>query len=243
VLLGDTYRSLRRHAWLIVFGTLACVFVAGLLTARRHVTYEATSVVRIMPVGTADANARFEAAQHLTNTYANIYTRGAVVAQMNAMLGGRVRITRNALEAHEVKDLDLLSVGARDRDPRRAALIAEAGVRALEALSSTERLRVISPAVPPREPASSRTGLNLALAFVLGLILSAGLALLLDALRQPVPDAAAIERDVGVPVLARVPMLRFARATLRAMPHAEEAVSVRQGMKRARAGRLKRGAP
>ncbi len=219
MLFPDFYNALRAHKALVILGTLACVLATFLVTNAQRKHYEASAVVRIEPTDTdSNPNDQYEAAQRLARTYAEVYQRGGVNQQVSALLAGPANATsrpapidEKELVARQVKDLDLLSVGALTTDPRRSAQIANVGWRALDRLSDRDRLILVTPAIAPAAPASPNLKLNLALSLFAGLILSMGLALILHALRQPVPDADGLERDFGLPVLATIPHLQFGR--------------------------------
>ena len=216
MLFPDLYNALRAHKALVVLGTLACVLATFLVTNAQPKYYEASAVVRIEPGGDSGPNDQYEASQRLARTYAEVYERGAVNQQISVMLAGPggarpAPSQEDELVAQQVKDLDLLSVGALTTDPRRSAQIANVGWRALDRLSDRDRLILVTPATAPTSPASPNLRLNLALSLFAGLILSAGLALILHALRQPIPDAEGLERDFGQPVLATIPHLDFGR--------------------------------
>jgi capsular polysaccharide biosynthesis protein len=226
VLFPDLYNALRAHRALVILGTLACVLATFLVTNAQQKYYEAAAVVRIEPTDQdSNPNDQYEASQRLARTYAEVYQRGAVSQQISALLGGPAsanarspRILPEELVAQQVKDLDLLSVGALTTNPQRSAQIANVGWRALDRLSDRDRLILVTPATAPTSPASPNLRLNLALSLFAGLILSAGLALILHALRQPIPDAEGLERDFGQPVLATIPHLDFGRRPSSAAP-------------------------
>ena len=219
MLFPDLYNALREHKVLVAVGTLVCVLATLLVTNAQPKLYEAATVVRIEPTDeNSNPNDQYEASQRLARTYAEVYERGGVDAQIRTLLsdgaGATTRpapIPEDALVAQQVKDLDLLSVGAVTTDPALSARIANVGWRALDRLSARDRMILVTPAVAPDAPASPNLKLNLALSLFAGLILSMGLALILHALRQPIPDAEGIERDFGLPVLATVPHLQFIR--------------------------------
>ncbi len=212
MLFPDLYAALRAHKLLLVLGTLACVLATFVVTNAQQKYYEASAVVRIEPTSeTSSPNDRYEASQRLARTYAEVYQRGAVNDRIRTLLNARVPIGEDELVAQQVKDLDLLSVGALTTDPRRSASLANAGWRALEDLSRRDTLILVTPAVVPDTAASPNLKVNLLLATVAGIILSTGVALILHAVRQPIPDAEGVERDFGLPVLATIPLLQTSR--------------------------------
>lgn len=191
----------------MLVGTLACVLLALVLTSTQEKSYTASATVRVEPVESTNANDLFEAGQRLSRSYAEIYTQGAVIARMTRYMPGQAPADRSELAAQQVKDLDLLEVSGVASDRRRAVAIANAGARALEDFSARERLTPITPATLPAGPSAPNVRTSLVLALVAGFVLSAGVALLLDALLQPIPGPDELEQFLGVPVFAVIPRL------------------------------------
>jgi capsular polysaccharide biosynthesis protein len=209
VIYSELYRVLWRRKLLILLGTFVCILFALVVTSSQQKLYTATATVRVVPSSTSNANDSFEASQRLSRSYAEIYTQGAVAPRMSQLIGARSPVKLSELAAGQVKDLDLLAVSGVSEDPRRAVLIANAGARALEDFSTRERLSLITPARLPTSPSSPNVPLNLVLALLAGFILSAGLALALNAILQPIAGPEDLERELEVPVLAVVPKLRL----------------------------------
>ena len=212
MLYTELYRTLWRRKALVAAGTLICVALTVFFTSRQQKQYTATATVRVEPTAVSNANDSYEASQRLARTYAQIYSQGAVVLLMSRYMPGQPPPALKELAAKQLKDLDLLEVSGVSSEPRRAVTIANAGARALEDFSPRERLAPISAATLPDGPSSPNVKLDLLLALVAGFVVSAGAALLLDALLQPIPDADELERTLDVPVLASIPRLDLAAA-------------------------------
>ena len=75
-------------------------------------------------------------------------------------------------------------------------------------LQNLETVSVATPASPPTIPSSPRTGLNVALGAVAGLIVALGLAALLEYLDQGLKTPADVDRRLGIPCLGIVPKYR-----------------------------------
>ena len=74
-------------------------------------------------------------------------------------------------------------------------------VSQVESRASQTNVALLSPAVAPSEPTHPRLGLNLALALVLGALLGAGLAVLLEMLDRRVHAPADLQIGMDVPLL------------------------------------------
>jgi uncharacterized protein involved in exopolysaccharide biosynthesis len=66
------------------------------------------------------------------------------------------------------------------------------------------KIKVISPAVAPLEPAKPRRKVNVALSLVLGLLCGVGLALLVERLDHSVNNPVDLEQAIGLPVLGSI---------------------------------------
>lgn len=109
----------------------------------------------------------------------------------------------------------LLEVVADNTDPQQAQLIANATARSLASeivrLESSQsggkpvRVEVIRPATTPGSPVSPRTRLNVAIGFIIGLVIGAGLALLRATFDTSVKTAEQLTEATGATLLATIP--------------------------------------
>ncbi len=119
-----------------------------------------------------------------------------------------------SIDAAQLTDLELLRIGATHENPDVAADVANAVPRALARFikrtgSSRDTITVVERASAPSTPISPNMKQNLVLAFVLGLILAAGLALLREGLSDRIEGVEELERIAGHPVIAVIPNLKF----------------------------------
>jgi capsular polysaccharide biosynthesis protein len=202
----------------MVVMTALLVAAAWFLTSRQTPIYEASTLIRVLqeikdPSETGGALATGE---RLARTYANIVETNNVADRIVNDLDGQVAIEDVRISAEPVEDLELLWIAARNEDPERAALIANSAPNALESFirqseAVADEVIVVEAAGVPSTPVAPRLILNLALAFLLGLILNGALALLIEVLGDRIHDADEVERVTGQPVLGSVPTLQFIR--------------------------------
>lgn len=215
---GDVYRALWRHRIFIAVLTTVAVVATWLATASQTKTYEASALVRIQQrIGDpSEALGALEAGQRLAETYSRIIDSGALDAQVSKVAsrssGGNVGTVD--LSGEPVQDLELLWVSARDEDPAKAALVANAVAPALRSFIATtgtlrDQVVTIKPATRPSSPASPNLSLNIAIAFLLALMFNCALALLYELLRDRLPETEELSESVGYPVLATIPPLRL----------------------------------
>lgn len=216
---ADLYRALWGRKVLIATLTAVCLAATLFFSLRQTPVYEAETLVRIQQRIDEPSQAfeSLEASQRLTETYAEIIQSGALGDRVERLLAPRlagVVVSDRELTAQPVKDLELLTIGARDPDPRRATVIANAVPAALrnfirETGTLRDSIATVAPAELPTSPASPNILLNLALALLLGLLVNGAIALLAELLADRLPDPDELEASMGVPVLTTVPTLEF----------------------------------
>lgn len=212
---GDVYRALWRHKVFIAVLTAAFVGATWYVTKRQTQEYEASALVRVQERGrkAGDAASALQASQTLAQVYAKIIDSGALAGQTKKLVAGKVRnLSEAKVSATPVQDLDLLTITARSTNARRATVVASATPIALRAFirdSGSQSEHVVTVDTTPSSAVSKHLALNVALALMLGLIFNGALALVLELVRDRLPEPDELGRAVGHPVLATIPTLRL----------------------------------
>jgi len=216
LVISDVYRALWRHRWFVLLLTLALVAAAYVLTTRQTKQYTASALVRVQQdVRTAEeAFGALLTGERLARTYERIAETESVSNLVKAELRGEVPSGAVVIEAEQLSNLELLGISVTYQDPEVAATVANAVPRALATFiertgSFRDTITVVERASTPTTPSSPNLRLNLVLAFLLGLILSAGLALLRESLSDRIEDIEELEKVAGHPVIAVIPNLKF----------------------------------
>jgi polysaccharide biosynthesis transport protein len=217
---GDVYRALWRHKLLIVALTIAFVGATWYATSREARTYEASTLIRIQPAFTGtDALSALQASQRIAQTYAKIIDSDALDARITRLVSREISprdLSSVTLSGKPVEDLELLWISARSKDPTRARIVANAAPTALRRFIQDtgtfgDQVITVKAATTPASPVAPRTGWNVAIALVLGLIFNSALVLLIEAFRDRLPEPEELGQDVGYPILATIPTLRLRR--------------------------------
>ncbi|EOO73061.1 MULTISPECIES: YveK family protein [Bacillus] len=169
----------------------------------------------------------------LTNTYKVIIKSPVVLDQVNEKLN--LNMTAQALTgkinvANE-KDSQVISVTAEDKDPKLARDIANATADVFKGevakIMNVDNVTVLSKAevAENQSPIKPRPMLNVAIAFVVGLMASVGLAFLLEYLDNTVKKEEDVESLLGLPVLGIV--ARMDEETASVKSHAPSSRKVR----------------
>jgi capsular polysaccharide biosynthesis protein len=212
---GDVYRALWRHRVFITVLTAVFVAATWYATEQQTQTYEASALVRAQERGrkAGDAAAALQASVTLAQSYAKMIDSGALDGQTRELLAGKVRnLSGVEVSADPVQDLDLLTIRARSNNARSATIVANATPSALKAFihnSGSQSEHAVTVDTTPSSPVSRHLALNVALALMLGLIFNGALALVLELVRDRLPEPDELGRAVGHPVLATIPTMRL----------------------------------
>ncbi|MEX2459591.1 MAG: Wzz/FepE/Etk N-terminal domain-containing protein [Actinomycetota bacterium] len=228
--LRDYLLILRRRKWIGVVVLAATIATAATLTTLATPVYESAATVFVGPQAFVNEDTpggasgqiqiSLSIAERLTKTYARMM-RSLTVAE-KAVEDADLRVDAGYLRArltvNAIEDTTLIELIVRDLDPVQASQMANATARAFVELAadltrpgSTETRAPIVPltlfeeAPTPLAPVSPNPSRNLALATVLGLVLSVGMMFAAEYLDVAVRGPDDVERLVHLPVLALIP--------------------------------------
>ncbi|HGO9402907.1 TPA: YveK family protein [Bacillus cereus] len=169
----------------------------------------------------------------LTNTYKVIIKSPVILEQVNEKLNLNMTaqaLTKKVNVANE-KDSQVISVTAEDKDPKVARDIANATADVFKGevakIMNVDNVTVLSKAevAENQSPIKPRPMLNVAIAFVVGLMAAVGLAFLLEYLDNTVKKEEDVENLLGLPVLGIV--ARMDEETMNVKSHAPSSRKVR----------------
>ncbi|WP_264448461.1 YveK family protein [Bacillus cereus] len=169
----------------------------------------------------------------LTNTYKVIIKSPVILDQVNEKLNLNMTaqdLTKKVNVANE-KDSQVISVTAEDKDPKVARDIANATADVFKGevakIMNVDNVTVLSKAEvgENQSPIKPRPMLNVAIAFVIGLMAAVGLAFLLEYLDNTVKKEEDVENLLGLPVLGIV--ARMDEETASVKSHAPSSRKVR----------------
>ena len=109
----------------------------------------------------------------------------------------------------QLGDTEILKITVKDEDPELAALIAntesEVFQQEINDMMEVENVSTIDVAKVPGSPVSPNKLMNIAIATVLGMMVSVGLVFVLEFLDRTYKTPTDIERHLGLPVLGAIP--------------------------------------
>lgn len=155
--------------------------------------------------------------QQLAKTYATI-ARSRTVEE-NVINDLNLTMTVEQLDkliaVDQVNTTEVLEIKVDNTDPKQAASIANAMVsefsKAVIEIKKVDSVSIVDKAVPPDIPVKPKKTLNIAIAFVVGLMAAVGMAFLLEYFDNTVKTSQDVETLLGIPVLGVIPNYEVAR--------------------------------
>jgi len=152
-----------------------------------------------------------QVSRQLVNTYREIVHSRRVleIVIANRSLPYNLSEMREMVEVQSVRDTELITVEVTNPDPELAGTIANevanVFMEQIIEIMQIENVSVVDEAVAPNSPVSPRVPLNVAVAFVVGLMAAFGLAFMVEYLDQTVKDPDEVQKLLEVPVIGLMP--------------------------------------
>jgi len=224
---------IRRWIWMIVMVTVIATITSGVVS--KYVIkpmYQATTTILVNQKYTAqDALSGMIYNDVMTNealvgTYSEVMKSNAILSRVihslnlpytTAQLAAQVTVTSN-------NQSEVISLSVNDRSIAKAVLIANLLARDFQhkvvQLMQVKNVQVLDPASVPAQvkPISPKTTTNVAIAFVLGLMVSVGIAFLIEYLDDSVRTDEEVTQILGVPLLGTISTMEGERKKLSLSP-------------------------
>lgn len=221
--LKELWRVIKKRLAMIVVITLVATITSGVVSkVVLPKQYAGTATLMVIPHNNAqDLLTSMVTGQQLVDTYSQLVTSPSVVNHVNASLhlGETERQLTHAITATPETNTDLLTVTVKGKSPTGSAKVANAVANQTVALvtkvQGQKNLEVVTPAAPSSIPVAPKAKTNVAIAFVLGLLVSGGLAFLLEYLDDSVHSEDDVKRYFGDwPLLTVIPAIEAAAKPL-----------------------------
>lgn len=149
--------------------------------------------------------------QKLLQTYAETIKTNEVIqaAINNTNADLSVKDVKDSLTVTSIADTQILQIKYKNNDPEVAKSILEnitnEFVILAKELVPNGNVRVIEAVQLPEDPVAPNKKMNIAIAFLLGLMVSVGLVFLLEYLDNTFKTKENLERELNIPVLGLIP--------------------------------------
>ena len=151
--------------------------------------------------------------QKLLKTYSEtIKTRDLLTSAIkDSKYDLEVGAVSSALTVVPVTDTQILQIKYQSKDPKEAEVMLKAisnnFIKTAKELVPNGNVRVIEAVETPKNPVSPNKVMNIAIAFLLGLMVSVGLVFLLEYLDNTYKNKEQLEKELEIPVLGIIPNL------------------------------------
>lgn len=215
--ISEIFEALKKRWILIVSITLVATLISGILSFFViKPIYETSTKVFI---GKEESNLEgynsndIQMYQKLLQTYAETIKTNEVVqaAINNTEADLTVSAVKGALTVTPVSDTQILQIKYQNNDPEVAKEILENITNEFVVLAKelvpNGNVRVIEAVQLPEDPVAPNKTMNIAIAFLLGLMVSVGLVFLLEYLDNTFKNKENLERELDIPALGVIPVV------------------------------------
>ena len=214
--LSEIFEAIKKRWIMIVAITLTATIISGVLSFFViDPVYETSTKVFIGKEESDDAaynSSDINMYQQLLQTYAQaIKTKDLVNRAISGLSYDELEASGvvNSLTVTPISSTQILQIKYQSKNPEEAkdvlkSVIDEFIVTAKE-LVPNGNVRVIEEVELPENPVSPNKKMNIAIAFLLGLMVSGGLVFLLEYLDNTYKNKDQLEKDLGIPVLGAIP--------------------------------------
>ena len=213
--ISEIFEALKKRWILIVSITLVATLISGILSFFViKPTYEASTKVF---VGKEESSLEgyntndIQMYQKLLQTYAETIKTNEVIqaAINNTNADLSVKDVKDSLTVTPISDTQILQIKYKNNDPEVARSIIENITNEFVILSKelvpNGNVRVIEAVQLPEDPVAPNKKMNIAIAFLLGLMVSVGLVFLLEYIDNTFKSKENLERELNIPVLGLIP--------------------------------------
>ncbi|WP_289128200.1 YveK family protein [uncultured Clostridium sp.] len=215
--ISEIFEALKKRWILIVSITLVATLISGILSFFViKPTYETSTKVFI---GKEESNLEgynsndIQMYQKLLQTYAETIKTNEVVQAAINNTGADLTVSavKGALTVTPVSDTQILQIKYQNNDPELAKEILENITNEFVVLAKelvpNGNVRVIEAVQLPEDPVAPNKKMNIAIAFLLGLMVSVGLVFLLEYLDNTFKNKENLERELDIPALGVIPVV------------------------------------
>ena len=213
--LSEIFEAIKKRWIMIVAITLTATIISGVLSFFViDPVYETSTKVF---VGKEESDATYNSSdinmyQQLLQTYAQaIQTKDLVNRAISGLNYDELEASTvvNSLTVTPISSTQILQIKYQSKNPEEAKdvlkSVTDEFIVTAKELVPNGNVRVIEEVELPEEPVSPNKKMNIAIAFLLGLMVSVGLVFLLEYLDNTYKNKDQLEKDLGIPVLGAIP--------------------------------------
>lgn len=215
--ISEIIDSLKKRWKLIVVITLCATLLSGVVSFFvLKPQYEATTKVFIGKEEGTDQGYN----QSDVIMYKQLMKTYLETVKTKDLIGRALEDVKTELEVKEVlagltvtnvTDTQILEIKFKGKNPEEArdivAAVTGEFINTSKTLVANGNVRVIEEVVVPENPVSPNKKMNIAIAFLLGLMVSVGLCFLLEFMDNSFKNKEQVEQELGIPVIGLIPLM------------------------------------
>ena len=216
--LREIFEMLKKRWLMIASITLVAAIVAGVISFFvLKPQYEASTTMMVSYKQDQETLMNYnelQMSQKLATTYSQIIKSeriaDAVIEKLDLDLSAKE--LNSKISVSQVETTEILKITVKDNDPQLAALIAntetEIFKNEINEMMKVDNVSTIDVAKVPESPVAPNKVMNIAIATVLGMMVSVGLVFVLEFLDRTYKTPSDIERHLELPILGAIPDIK-----------------------------------
>lgn len=216
--LREIFGMLRKR-WLMIASItlIAAILAAGVSFFLLKPQYEASTTMIVSYKQNQEALMDYnqlQMSQKLATTYSQIIKSNRIADKVIKKLDLDLssKDLNSKISVSQVETTEIFKITVKDNDPELAALIAntEAEIfkQEINDMMKVDSVSTIDVAKVPESPVAPNKVMNIAIATVLGMMVSVGLVFVLEFLDRTYKTPSDIERHLGLPILGAIPDIK-----------------------------------
>ncbi len=214
--ISEIFEAIKKRWIIIVAITLTATIISGIISFFViDPVYEASTKVFVGKEENDNAaynSSEINMYQQLLQTYAQaIKTKDLVNRAISGLKydGLEARNVVESLTVNPISNTQILQIKYQSKDPNEAKdvlkSVTDEFIVTAKELVPNGNVRIIEEVELPQNPVSPNKKMNIAIAFLVGLMVSVGLVFLLEYLDNTYKNKEQLEKDLGIPVLGAIP--------------------------------------
>ena len=214
--ISEVFEAIKKRWTIIVAITLTATIISGIISFFViDPVYEASTKVFVGKEENDNAaynSSEINMYQQLLQTYAQaIKTKDLVNRAISGLKydGLEARNVVESLTVNPISNTQILQIKYQSKDPNEAKdvlkSVTDEFIVTAKELVPNGNVRIIEEVELPQNPVSPNKKMNIAIAFLVGLMVSVGLVFLLEYLDNTYKNKDQLEKDIGIPVLGAIP--------------------------------------
>lgn len=215
--LREILQIIYKRLWFIILVTLVCIISSGIISFFvLDSIYEASTTLMVSKTrDDQSSNLQYNDIlmnQKLVKTYSEIVKSNRVLEKVIEQLDLDMTTgdLRNKIQVSSVSDTEIIRIAVQDKDPNFATELANSiavvFMGEIGSIMKMDNVQFIDPAKVPIDPVKPRPFLNIAIAAVLGVMISVFIVFLVEYFDNTVKTVDDVENKLGLPVLGSIPV-------------------------------------